>query len=46
MRTKLAIAIILITTACFVLPSSASEPPDLNDPNRYLNAVRTFAESR
>ena len=42
MRSRLNIAIIFITTGCFVLPGSAAEP---SDPNRYLNAVRTFADN-
>jgi len=42
MRIRMNMLIIFIVTACFVLPSSAAEPPD---PNRYLNAVRTFADN-
>jgi pectate lyase len=42
MRSRLNIHIILITTICLTLPCPATEIPNPNDPNRYLNAVLTY----
>jgi len=39
---QLSVCIILILTTCFALVCPASEPPD---PNRYLDAVREFADN-
>jgi pectate lyase len=45
MRNKLNIVIIFVLTTYLALPSSATESPDSIDPNRYLNAVREFADN-
>ena len=42
MRTKLAILIAFIITTCLTIVCSAADP---SDPNRYLNAVREFADN-
>jgi hypothetical protein len=42
MRSRLKILITLILTTCFALVCPASES---SDPNRYLNAVREFADN-
>jgi hypothetical protein len=44
MRNRLNIFIVFIVTTCLVLPISAALSAAL-DPNRYLNAVRTFADN-
>jgi len=45
MSSKFIVPIIFITTACFALPGSSTEAPAPSDPNRYLDAVREFAEN-
>ena len=45
MRSILNIFIGIILITCCTVICSASESPDLNDPNRYLNAVREFADN-
>jgi hypothetical protein len=45
MRSRPNISIIFMTMVCFVLACPAAETPAPNDPNRYLNAVRAFADN-
>jgi len=45
MRSRLNIPVIFIITACFAYVCPAAETSDPSDPNRYLDAVRTFADN-